>query len=109
MEPTPGSTAAKGEGEGGSAAFRRLLLEQHAAHQHLAAAAPGGAAEWAALVQQHAAALGMLPHPAAAFLPGWAPAPMHPAGLHPLYAHLGALQHLMCGQPVAHPPLFAAE
>jgi alkanesulfonate monooxygenase SsuD/methylene tetrahydromethanopterin reductase-like flavin-dependent oxidoreductase (luciferase family) len=98
VEPTPASTADDKEPcqAGGSAAFRRLLLEQ-AEVQATALPPPAAMAEWMALLQQQAAAAGAWPHHP--FLAGWQPMPLVHPGM------LGALLH----QPASVPPLFTSK
>ena len=97
MEPTPASTASGKEecGEGGSAAFRRLLLEQAEA----ALPPPAALAEWMALVQHQAIAAGgaAWPHPLMAA--SWQAVPLVHPGM------LAGLLH----QPGAMPPLFTSK
>lgn len=100
LEPTPASTATDKEDcqAGGSATFRRLLLEQAEAAQAAALPPATVMGEWMALLHQQAAAAAAWPHhPFMAA--GWQPVPMVHPGM------LGSLLH----QPASVPPLFTSK
>lgn len=100
VEPTPASTATDKEDcqAGGSATFRRLLLEQAEAAQAVALPPATVMGEWMALLHQQAAAAAAWPHhPFMAA--GWQPVPMVHPGI------LGSLLH----QPASVPPLFTSK